>query len=74
MCQCAIPVIMWVSRALIIETHPVILELRELGMTMHQTASKATRESFEVSCTIIMRALPESAKPLWGTEHCLAGV
>lgn len=28
MCQCAIPVIMWVSWALIIETHPVFQELR----------------------------------------------
>lgn len=29
MCQCAIPVIMWVSRALIKKTHPVHAELRE---------------------------------------------
>lgn len=40
MCQCAIPVIMWVSRALIIKTHPMLLELSEcwawLCIKLHQ--------------------------------------
>lgn len=29
MCQCTIPVIMWVNWALIIETHPVFQEVRQ---------------------------------------------